>query len=107
MKSPKYQRAELLEAALREAVQTLDDPVEGLAITDKGLLAWAAGRYILMTYRWDNDYGEGGAPLLGTGAWLAQYATDCDASCRPAPVSGLLHRLRSGVLCLFRAREGF
>jgi hypothetical protein len=84
MKAPKYQRAELLDAALREAVQTMEDPVEGLAITDKGVIAWAAGRYILMTYRWDNDHAEGGEPLLGGGAWLAEYVADCDASALPS-----------------------
>ncbi len=82
MKAPKYQRAEMLAAALREAVHTLDDPVEGLEITDKGVVAWAAGRFILMSYRWDNDYRADGAPVLGGGAWSAQYVADCDASHR-------------------------
>ena len=80
MKAPKYQRAEMLGAALREAMHTLDDPVEGLVITDKGVIAWAAGRHILMTCRWDNDYAESGEPLLGGGAWTARYVGDCDAS---------------------------
>ena len=82
MKAPKYQRAEMLDAALQEAVQTLEDPVEGLEMTDKGVVAWAAGRFILMSYRWDNDYGGDGAPLLGSGAWSARYVADCDASFR-------------------------
>jgi hypothetical protein len=82
MKAPKYQRAEMLAAALQEAVQALSDPVEGLEVTDKGVVAWAAGRFILMTYRWDNDYGAKGEPLLGGGAWSARYAMDCDASYR-------------------------
>lgn len=82
MKAPKYQRAEMLAAALEEAVHTLDDPVEGLEIVDKGVVAWAAGRFILMSYRWDNAYNADGAPLLGGGAWSAQYIADCDASYR-------------------------
>jgi hypothetical protein len=41
---------------------------------------WAAGRFILMTCRWDNSYSTDGAPLLGSGAWSAQYVNDCDAS---------------------------
>ena len=73
MKAPKYQRAEMLNAALQEAVQTLEDPVEGLEITDKGVVAWAAGRFILISYHWDNDYGADGVPLLGSGAWSARY----------------------------------
>ena len=82
MKAPKYQRAEMLAAALQEAVHTLDDPVEGLEIMEKGVVAWAAGRFILMSYRWDNAYNPNGAPLLGSGAWSAQYVADCDASYR-------------------------
>ena len=46
MKPPNYQRGEMLDAALREAVQTLDDPVEGLELRDNGVVAWAAGRFI-------------------------------------------------------------
>jgi hypothetical protein len=82
MKAPKYQRSEMLAAALEEAVSTLDDPVEGLKIVDKGVVAWAAGRFILMSCRWDNAYNAGGAPLLGSGSWSAQYVADCDASFR-------------------------
>ena len=82
MKAPKYQRAEMLEAALQEAVHTFEDPVEGLEITDMGVVAWAAGRFILMSCRWDNSYSPDGEPLLGSGAWSAQYLNDCDASYR-------------------------
>jgi hypothetical protein len=85
MKAPKYQRAEMLETALREAVQILDDPVEGLEMTDRCVVAWASGRFILMTYRWDNDYAADGTPLPGAGAWSAQYVADCDASSRHSP----------------------
>ncbi len=63
MKAPKYQRAEMLAAALQQAVYTFEDPVEGLEITDVGVVAWAAGRFILMTCRWDNSYSADGAPL--------------------------------------------
>jgi hypothetical protein len=82
MKAPKYQRAEMLAAALQEAVYTFEDPVEGLETTDMGVVAWAAGRFILMTCRWHNSYSADGAPLLGSGAWSAQYVNDCDASYR-------------------------
>jgi hypothetical protein len=82
MKAPKYQRAEMLTAALQEAVKALEDPVEGLEITDKGVVAWAAGRFILMSYHWDNGYGADGVPLLGSGAWSACFVADCDASFR-------------------------
>ncbi|GEM_PF-4878927 len=86
MKAPKYQRAEMLAAALHEALYNLDDPIEGLEITEKGVVAWAAGRFILMSYRWDNDYSANGAPMLGGGAWSAQYVADCDASFRESPL---------------------
>ena len=82
MKAPKYQRADMLAAALQEAMYTLDDPIEGLEVIDKGVVAWAAGRFILMSYRWDNDYGADGASILGGGAWSARYVADCDASYR-------------------------
>jgi hypothetical protein len=82
MKAPRYQRAEMLNATLQEAVQTLEDPVEGLEITDTGVVAWAAGRFILISYRWDNDYGADGVPLPGAGTWSARYVADCDASFR-------------------------
>jgi hypothetical protein len=82
MKAPKYQRAEMLTAALQEAVKALEDPIEGLEITNKGVVAWAAGHFVLISYRWDNDYGADGAPLLGSGAWSARYVADCDASFR-------------------------
>jgi hypothetical protein len=79
MKAPKYQRAEMLDAALREAADELEDPVEGLAMTEKGVVAWAGGRHILIAVRWDNDYAENGAPMLGGGAWTARYLSDCEA----------------------------
>lgn len=79
MKAPRYQRVEMLQAALHEAAQTLNDPVEGLVVTDKGVVAWADGRHILMSYRWDNEFTDSGSPLLGSGAWSAQYVTDCAA----------------------------
>lgn len=82
MKAPRYQRAEILVAALQEAVYTLDDPVEGLEIIEKGVLAWAGGRFILMSYRWNNEYRADGAPIVGGGAWSAHYVADCDASYR-------------------------
>ncbi|MGZ5926773.1 MAG: hypothetical protein ACXWLJ_08835 [Rhizomicrobium sp.] len=82
MKAPKYQRAEMLAAALAEAIDNLADPVEGLEITDEGAVAWAAGRFILMAIRWDNDYAQDGTPLLGGGAWSARYVRDCEAPCR-------------------------
>jgi hypothetical protein len=85
MKAPKYQRVEILAAALQEAGHSLDDPIEGLEITDKGIVAWAAGRFILMTYRWDNDYNTDGTPLPGGGAWSVQYVADCDSSYRGSP----------------------
>jgi hypothetical protein len=61
MKAPKYQRADMLAAALQEAMYTLDDPIEGLEVI---------------------DYGADGAPILGGGAWSTQYVADCDASYR-------------------------
>jgi hypothetical protein len=85
MKAPKYQRSEMLEAALQEAAETLEDPVEGLEVTETGVVAWAAGRFILMTYRWDNDYAKDGTPIPGGGAWSARYTRDCEASFRHPP----------------------
>jgi hypothetical protein len=82
MKAPKYQRTEMLAAVLQEAAHTLADPVEGLEVMDEGVVAWAAGRFILMSCRWDNAYGPQGAPVLGGGAWSAHYVADCDASYR-------------------------
>lgn len=82
MKAPKYLAAEMLGAALQEALETLEDPVEGLEITEQGVIAWAAGRFILMTCRRDNGYAEDGKPLLGTGTWSVRYVHDCDASFR-------------------------
>lgn len=77
----------MLGAALQKAVETLEDPVEGLEITEKGVVAWAAGRFILMSCRWDNGWAEDGKPILGTGAWSARYDFDCDAPCRRALTS--------------------
>ena len=79
MKAPKYQRMEALEAAIQAAGDELDDPVEGLEVTCDGIVAWAAGRFILLNYRWNQGYGEGGAPLLGSGHWSAEYVKDCGA----------------------------
>ena len=49
------------------------------AATREGIVAWAAGRFILLDYRWNQAYGEGGAPLLGSGNWSAVYVRDCGA----------------------------
>ena len=80
MKAPKYQRMEALEAAIHAAGHELADPIEGLEVTQDGIVAWAAGRFILLDYRWNQSYGERGAPLLGGGHWSAQYVKDCDGS---------------------------
>ena len=82
MKAPKYQRMEMLQAAISAAGQELSDPIEGLEVTGKGVVAWANGRIILLSCHWDNGYSETGQPLLGSGAWSANYAEDCDSSFR-------------------------
>ncbi len=46
MKAPKYQRMEAFEAAVQTAGHERTDPIEGLQITDKGIVAWAGGRAI-------------------------------------------------------------
>jgi len=80
MKAPIYQRMEALEAAIQAAGHELADPIEGLEVTSQGIVAWAAGRFILLDCHWNQGYGEGGAPLLGSGNWSAAYVKDCDAS---------------------------
>lgn len=80
MKAPKYQRMEALEAAIQTAGFELADPIEGLEVTRDGIVAWAAGRFILLDYRWNQDYGESGEPMLGGGRWSAAYVRDCDAA---------------------------
>jgi hypothetical protein len=82
MKAPKYQRMEMLQAAIQAAGDELFDPIEGLEMTDKGVVAWAGGRAILLSCRWDNSYGADGEPHLGGGAWSADYVGDCDAPSR-------------------------
>src|SRR5579871_3094090 len=80
MKAPKYQRMEALEAAIQAAGYELADPIEGLEVTRDGIVAWAGGRFILLDYRWNQSYGDGHAPLPGSGHWSADYVKDCDAS---------------------------
>lgn len=80
MKAPRYQRAEMLTAAILAAAHELRDPVEGLEMTEHGVIAWTADRCIRLECRWDNDYAASGAPMLGGGAWSARYVSDCDAS---------------------------
>lgn len=80
MKAPKYQRMEALDAAIRAAGDELADPIEGLEVTRDGIVAWAQGRFILLDYRWNQGYGDGGAPLPGSGHWSAAYVRDCDGA---------------------------
>jgi len=54
-----------LAAALRKAIHTLVDPIEGSELTDRGVVAWAGGRLIHMTYRWNIDHTANGARFLG------------------------------------------
>lgn len=83
MKAPKYQRMEALEAAVQTAGHELADPVLGLEMTDDGIVAWDGKRAILMSYGWNQSYGEGSAPLPGGGHWSADYLRDC-----PLPARG-------------------
>ena len=78
MKAPKYQRIEMLHAAVQAAGDALSDPIEGLEMTHKGVVAWGGGRAILLSYRWTNSYADNGEPHLGGGAWSADYVEDCD-----------------------------
>jgi hypothetical protein len=80
MKAPIYQRMEALEAAIQAAGHELADPIEGLEVTREGIVAWAQCRFILLDYRWNQGYGDGGAPLPGSGNWSAAYVKDCDAT---------------------------
>jgi hypothetical protein len=50
MKAPKYQRMEMFQAAIQAAGDELADPIEGMQITDKGIIAWAGGRAIRISY---------------------------------------------------------
>ena len=78
MKAPKYQRMEMLQAAILAAGYELSDPIEGLEMTDKGIVAWGGGRAILLSCRWHNSYGDDGQPHLGGGSWAADYVEDCE-----------------------------
>ena len=80
MKAPKYQRMEALDAAIQAAGHELANPIEGLEVTRDGIVAWAAGRFILLDYRWNQGYGDGGVPLPGSGDWSAVYVKDCGPS---------------------------
>ncbi len=77
MKAPKYQRMEMFQAAIQAAGDALTDPIEGLRITDKGIVAWAGGRAIRLSCGWNQSYGENGQPNLGGGHWSAEYVEDC------------------------------
>jgi hypothetical protein len=77
MKAPKYQRMEALEAAIQTAGHHLSGPIEGLEVTRDGIVAWAGGRAILMSYGWNQSYSEDGSPYLGSGHWSAEYVRDC------------------------------
>ena len=81
MKAPKYQRMDALEAAIQAAGHELVDPIEGLEVTRDGIVAWANGRAILMSYGWNQSYADDGSPSLGGGHWSADYLRDC-----PVPV---------------------
>jgi len=80
MKAPEYQRMEALEIAIRAAADVLTDPIEGVEVTQNGIVAWASGRFILLDYRWNQSHGERGEPLPGSGHWSAEYVRDCDVS---------------------------
>lgn len=77
MKAPKYQRMEALQAAIQAAGDELSDPIEGLEVTRDGIVAWAGGRAILMSYGWNQSYADDGSPCLGGGHWSAAYVRDC------------------------------
>jgi hypothetical protein len=94
MKAPKYQRMDALGAAIQTAGHELDDPVEGLQVTEKGIVAWAGGRAILMRYGWNQSYAENGAPHLGGGHWSADYVEDCAMPPTASPASRPWWRFR-------------
>ncbi|MES2253413.1 MAG: hypothetical protein V4559_00080 [Pseudomonadota bacterium] len=87
MKAPKYQRMEIFEAAIQTAGHGLADPVKGVQITDKGIVAWAGGRAIRMSYAWNQAYGPNGEPMLGGGDWSAKYVEDCAMPPTVSPAS--------------------
>lgn len=67
-----HERAQIsTHGGVRGRGQTADhertDPIEGLQITDKGVVVWAGGRAIRMTYGWNRSYAENGEPHLGGG----------------------------------------
>jgi len=94
MKAPKYQRMEAFEAAIQTAGHELAEPIEGLQITDKGIVAWAGGRAIRMTYGWNQSYGDDGQPHLGGGHWSAMYVEDCAMPPNASPASRPWWRFR-------------
>jgi hypothetical protein len=94
MKAPKYQRMEAFEAAVQTAGHELADPIEGLQVTDQGIIAWAGGRAIRMSYHWNQSYSESGAAYLGGGHWSADYVEDCAMPPTAAPASRPWWRFR-------------
>ncbi len=86
MKAPKYQRMEMLQAAIQTAGHELGDPIDGLEMTGKGILAWGGGRTILISCLWNQGYGDNRTPLPGSGNWSADYVEDCDPLSGRAPV---------------------
>lgn len=77
MKAPKYQRMEMFQAAIQAAGDELAAPIEGMQIMDKGIIAWAGGRAIRMSYGWNQSIGDNGQPHIGGGHWSADYVEDC------------------------------
>src|SRR5436190_10972312 len=72
MMAPHYERARILHQSIETAVQQLGEPIDLIKVTSRQVLIWAAGRQLVMRYRYVNSYDASGVAMPGSGHWILE-----------------------------------
>jgi hypothetical protein len=98
MMAPQYERARVLHEAIETSVQQLGEPIDRIKVTPQRVLIWAAGRRLVMNYRYLNSYDASGAAMLGGGRWIVECAEPTQLTAIvswPIRLLGLLNKVKN------------
>jgi hypothetical protein len=91
--APHYERARMLHAAIDEATQELDAPIDRVEVAAGRVFASAGGKRVSFRYYYANGRGPDGSVMPGGGRWVVEKATPLD---EPSPLKArLVARLRN------------
>jgi hypothetical protein len=91
MKAPKYERAELIGAAMQEALDEFDEPIEKIEFVLGKIIVSTRTRSLVLNYSYKSSCDPDGVPMPGSGSW--NVSRD--------PIQEFQGKTKSGLRALF------